>query len=193
MQTRDKNSEYKAIFIYGPAAVGKFTVANLICEKIGYKLIHNHSLIDAVKVIFDRGTENYSKIIHNLRMEFFHQVASVGANVVITHCYSNNYINTAVGMSDPEYVLAVKKIFEDAGIEISFVHLKADEEALSHRVVSESRKGKKLCEVDDLKEFMKDNDFETSAPIEGQLVIDSSKLEANEVADTIIKHFSLDN
>lgn len=183
----------KAIFIYGPAAVGKYTVANLLCEKLNYKLVHNHALIDAVKVIFDRGTENYYKTIHNLRIKFFEQIASVGANIVITHCYSNNFVNFAVGVSDPEYVLSVKKIFEDAGMEICFVHLKADYEALSHRVVSESRKGKKLCDVDDLKEFMKGHDFETSAPIEEQLMIDSSKLEAKEVADIIIKNFSLNS
>ena len=46
----------KVVFVYGPPAVGKLTVASLLAERTGFKLSHNHAIIDAVVPLFDYGT-----------------------------------------------------------------------------------------------------------------------------------------
>lgn len=43
------------IFIYGPPAVGKLSVANALAKLTGYRVFHNHLTIDLVRSIFDWG------------------------------------------------------------------------------------------------------------------------------------------
>ena len=40
------------IFIYGPPAAGKLTVATEIAALTGYKVFHNHLSIDCIEPIF---------------------------------------------------------------------------------------------------------------------------------------------
>ncbi len=42
----------KVIFLYGPPAVGKLTIAKVIAEKTGYKLLHNHLIVNPIAEIF---------------------------------------------------------------------------------------------------------------------------------------------
>ena len=41
------------VFLYGPPAVGKLTIAQELQKKLGYKLLHNHLLISVFDNIFD--------------------------------------------------------------------------------------------------------------------------------------------
>jgi deoxyadenosine/deoxycytidine kinase len=52
-----KNKKPTVVFIYGPIAVGKFTVAKMLSKKLGYKLSHNHHINDFIKEVF--GGSNY--------------------------------------------------------------------------------------------------------------------------------------
>jgi tRNA uridine 5-carbamoylmethylation protein Kti12 len=56
----------KLIFIYGPPAVGKLTVASELAKLTGFKLFDNHVSIDFVKSVFDYGTRRYWKLIENI-------------------------------------------------------------------------------------------------------------------------------
>jgi len=39
------------LFIYGPAAVGKLTVARELAKLTGFRLFHNHLTVDAVMAL----------------------------------------------------------------------------------------------------------------------------------------------
>lgn len=45
----------RMIFLYGPPAVGKLTVANLVSERTGFRVLHNHLTIDAITPVFAFG------------------------------------------------------------------------------------------------------------------------------------------
>ncbi len=53
----------KLVFIYGPPAVGKLTVATELVKLTGFKLFDNHVSIDFVKSVFEFGTRRYWKLI----------------------------------------------------------------------------------------------------------------------------------
>lgn len=53
----------KLIFLYGPPAVGKFTVGKVLVKLTGYKLFHNQLTSDLVESIFDRGVEPFSGFV----------------------------------------------------------------------------------------------------------------------------------
>ena len=46
----------RLVFLYGPPAVGKLTVAKALARLTGYKVFHNHLTIDLVASILDWGT-----------------------------------------------------------------------------------------------------------------------------------------
>ena len=46
----------KLVFIYGPPAAGKLTIARKVAEKAGLALYHNHMIVDAVGAVFPFGS-----------------------------------------------------------------------------------------------------------------------------------------
>ena len=46
----------KLIYLHGPPAAGKYTIAKALETKIGARIFHNHLTIDVAKAIFDFGT-----------------------------------------------------------------------------------------------------------------------------------------
>lgn len=57
----------KLIFIYGPPAVGKFTVARELASLTGFKLFDNHLTIDVVTSIFEHGSAPYFRALRKIR------------------------------------------------------------------------------------------------------------------------------
>ncbi len=41
------------VYLYGPPAVGKLTIATELARRTGFKVFHNHLSIDCVKPVFD--------------------------------------------------------------------------------------------------------------------------------------------
>jgi len=65
----------KLIFIYGPPAVGKLTVAQELAKITGYKIFHNHLTIDLLEPIFERGTTIFAKTVDKYRLELIEAAA----------------------------------------------------------------------------------------------------------------------
>jgi tRNA uridine 5-carbamoylmethylation protein Kti12 len=49
----------KLVFIYGPPAAGKLTVATELSRLTGFKLFHNHVSIQFVESLFEYGTRTF--------------------------------------------------------------------------------------------------------------------------------------
>jgi shikimate kinase len=181
------------IFIYGPIAVGKFTVAEILSKKLGYKLAHNHALNDFVQEVFDRHSYASDYMKDNLRPYLLEQAVKFKINLVSTHCYSHNYVSRT-GLSDPKYVETLEKKLNKLGARFYPVHLKANDKALLKRVSGYSRKRfKKLTNKKILKELLIESykDYKTSPRLKNNFVIDNTNLSPKKVADMIIKHFKI--
>jgi tRNA uridine 5-carbamoylmethylation protein Kti12 len=74
----------KLVFIYGPPAVGKLTVATELAKLTGFKLFDNHVSIDFVKSVFEYGTRQYWKLIEEYRISMFKQAAKHGIDTIFT-------------------------------------------------------------------------------------------------------------
>jgi tRNA uridine 5-carbamoylmethylation protein Kti12 len=42
----------RLVLLYGPPAVGKLTIAKVLANKIDYKLLHNHLIVNPIAEIF---------------------------------------------------------------------------------------------------------------------------------------------
>ncbi len=180
------------IILYGPIAVGKLTVANILAKKLGYVVAHNHALNDAVTDIFPRGSKEYAQVIPKMRTTFLKEITQTGTNFIVTHCYAHDHINPVTGLSDPKYVQNQKQRLSRFGARVCVIHLKADPQVLFERVQGISRnQWKKLTDVKAMKKLAVEKDWQTSAPIRDQLIIDTTHLKPEKTAEMIIKHFSL--
>jgi hypothetical protein len=52
----------RVVFIYGPVASGKLTVARALAERTGMALFHNHLVVDAVGAVFPFGSEAFVRL-----------------------------------------------------------------------------------------------------------------------------------
>src|SRR3989338_4135494 len=176
-----------AIIIYGMVAVGKLTVAKALQKELGYKLTHNHLVSDLVLSIFDRGTLEGNRLIERLRYELYEEAINQGVSVIITHCYSHDYVSPT-GLSDPDYLKTLEEKLEASGAKTLFIHLQADNQVLLERVQGESRhEYRKLTDVAKMSEYLEDKklDVRTSAPVKNNLVIDNTNMSVEDVVKLI--------
>ena len=176
------------IVLYGPVAAGKLTVGEILSEKLGYKLSHNHLINDLVRSVYDKGTLGGERLIEEFRIKFYEEVVKSGISFIITHTYSNNFVSKT-GLSDPEYMKKLEAIFEKHNANAIFIHIKSNKETLIDRVSHQSRKRfRKLTDKEEMKKLLENNDFDTSAPVKNNVVIDNSNFTPEETASKIIEY-----
>ena len=54
------------VFLHGPAASGKLTVGRELSRRPGYRLFHNHLVVDAVTAVFEFGSESFVRLREKL-------------------------------------------------------------------------------------------------------------------------------
>lgn len=83
------------VIIFGPPAVGKMTVGHELCKATGFKLFHNHALIEPVLDIFPFGSPPYvpagggrvrshNGLLDHLRIDNNHLTAPAAAAQIVT-------------------------------------------------------------------------------------------------------------
>lgn len=123
----------KLIFLYGPPASGKYTIAKALSQKTGYKLFHNHLTVDLAKGVFDYGTEPFWSLIHKIRLDVFEKTAKENiSGMIFTYVYEKD--------SDDKFIKQVIEKIESNGGEIIFIQIYCDKQILLKRVNEESRK-----------------------------------------------------
>ena len=181
------------IFIYGPIAVGKLTVAEVLSKKLGYKLAHNHHINDFVREIFDRGSHASHIMKEELRYYVLETIVRAKVDVIATHCYSDNFVSST-GLSDLKYVKTLEKKLTKLGAKFCPVHLMASNTELFKRVGLNSRKRfHKLVSKKIMKTYLTraGNDHQASPRLQNNFVIDNTNISAKKAASMVIKHFKL--
>ncbi|WP_152361434.1 AAA family ATPase [Microlunatus speluncae] len=78
------------VYLYGPPAVGKLTVATELARLTGFRLFHNHLSIDCVKPVFDFGTEPFWRQVHAIREGMLTEAARSGTSLIYTIVYAGS-------------------------------------------------------------------------------------------------------
>lgn len=173
------NITMNLVFIYGPPAAGKLTVAKELAALTGYKLFHNHLTYDFIHGIF--GDTNTDDLNHRVRLEVFKQaVKSDFPGMIFTFVYGYGL--------DEDFVKSVINIVESAKGHVYFVQLVCDKKTLYKRVIEASRKDfKKINNAPALDEMFNKYDILTTLPskIHPTLVIDNTNQDAVDVSQLI--------
>ena len=172
------------VFVYGPPASGKLTVAEELASRTGFRLLHNHATIDAVTPLFDFGEPRFFRLVRQLRLALVEAAAEAGLNVAVTYAYASPHDDDVV----EEYV----DLYERRGGRVLFVQLEAPDEELLRRVGSPSRgEHGKLTDADALRDFITRYDFRTPVPFEPNLTVDTTLLSPSEAAALIVERYGL--
>jgi chloramphenicol 3-O-phosphotransferase len=73
------------VYIYGPPAAGKLTVARRLAELSGLPLFHNHLTVDAVTSVLPFGSEAFRAVLHRFRLDVFETAVSTGQSLIFTN------------------------------------------------------------------------------------------------------------
>jgi len=170
----------KLVFIYGPPATGKLTVAKELSKITGYNIFHNHLTVDLIEPILKFGEKNFFEISSRLRLEMMELAAKNNVNLIFTFCYVRD-------THDDQFVKDVIKKVEKYKGKVCFVQLYSDKKELCKRVVGESRKAHgKIRTAKKLNSCLKQYNLFLPIPFVKNLNIDNTKISAKKVA-TMIK------
>ena len=186
-------STKKLLILFGPAAVGKMTVGKELAELTGLKLFHNHMTIELVIPFFDFGTLPFKRLVKEFRERILQEVAqSELPGLIFTFVWALNEAE------DRAYVDDLTQIFAEAGADIYYVELQADQAVRLQRNKTEYRLSQKptkrnlqfsennLLEMDANYQLNSDGDFFYE---KNYLKIDNTHLTAEETAVKIKEHF----
>ena len=174
----------KLVFIYGPPAVGKLTVATELAELTGFKLYHNHVSVDFVKSVFEFGTPTFWRLVDKFRREILEEAAKGGINTIFTFVYGKGI--------DDEFVKDIVRRVESHGGKVCFVRLQCDRKVLLSRVGNRSRKELgKLTTKSGLVRMFRRFDLEAEVQAAKSLSIDTSNRSPRQIAREIARHYRL--
>lgn len=174
----------KMIFLYGPPAVGKLTVAKELAKLTGYKLFHNHLTVDLVSSLYEWGSSKYWEYLRSIREQLLANLAKDDINIIFTFVY-------AAG-EDEEVMERMFKKVEEKGGEVLLVQLKTSVEKLKERIVAEDRRQfKKMHKTESLDSWLEQYRLFEAYPNRHNFVVDNSEITPKKVAELIVQKYNL--
>ena len=170
------------VYLYGPPAVGKLTVATELQRQTGFRLFHNHLTVNALREVFEFGTDAFTAVLHRTRLDVFETAAADGIDLIFTN-------NSVWAVPDgrrrfAEFADRARERTQSGGGRAVFVQLVAPIDVLEDRVDSRSRRQHgKLVDPTLLNEMLELYDPTPLHP--GDLMIDTSVLSPNQAAQVI--------
>ncbi|WP_207540944.1 shikimate kinase [Sabulicella rubraurantiaca] len=121
----------RLLFIYGPVASGKLTIARLVAQRAGLSLFHNHLIVDAVAAVFPFGSQEFVRLREHFWIETFSAAAKVGQSLVFTFAPEPTVA--------ADFPARVSHLVEALGGEVIFVALDLASDEQERRLVDPSR------------------------------------------------------
>jgi len=167
------------VYLYGPPASGKLTIAEQFARLSGYPLFHNHLTVNAVRAVFPFGSPPFTDVLHRVRLDVFETAARSGLSLIFTN---NSAWSGADGYSRfCAFAARARGVFEGGGGRVRFVRVTAPQAILEQRLDEQSRREHgKLLEIDRLRELTDGLDQTSLYP--DDLVIDTSQMSPEDAA-----------
>jgi hypothetical protein len=157
----------KLIFIYGMPASGKLTVAQELVAITGYKLFHNHLVVDLLQTVFEFGSPQFVALREEFWLSIFDQAARSGLPGLIFTFAPESTVR-------PEFIGNVIRTVGNAGGEVDFVELTCPVHELKRRMGGLSRlQYKKLTSVALFEELHAEGAFEADYMPKPKLSVDT--------------------
>lgn len=175
------------LYLYGPPAAGKLTIAEKVQARTHFRLFHNHLTVNSIREVFDFKTAPFVELVQRIRLDVFATAMRYETDLIFTN-------NSAWGGADARarfsaFAGEAKGVVEQAGGACLFVQVTAPLAALEARVGDPSRQSHgKLLDVSRLRELVLELD---DSPLSSSdLRIDSSRTSPDVAASLIVDAIS---
>jgi hypothetical protein len=171
------------VFIHGPAASGKLTVARELSRMTGFRLFHNHLTVDAVTAVFDFGSEPFVLLREQIWLSIFREAAQRNVSLIFTFTPERtvraSFINTTLDA------------VESVGGRVLFVRLTCPMDELERRIADASRAHfGKLRSLELFRELNQAGEFDYPKLPDSGLSIDTNLTSPTQAAARICEFFS---
>lgn len=174
----------RLIFIHGPAASGKLTVARELSALTGIRVFHNHLVVDALRAAFDFGSEPFVRLREEFWLSVFADSAKLGRSLIFTF----NPERTVRSRFIADTVAAVER----HGGTVCFAALTVSGAEQERRIDAASRhEFGKLTSLEHLKALRADGAFDFPPLPDQGLTIDTETTPPGAAARRISAHFGL--
>lgn len=169
----------RLIFIYGMPATGKLTVGRELASKTGYKLFHNHLVVDLLLSVFEFGSPEFIQ----LREEIWLSVIEAACRAAIPGLIFTFAPERTVSQT---FVSEVQTIVTDQEASLDFVKLVCPLDQLKRRMGGATRSEfGKLTSVELFEQLLADKVFDTPAMPDALVTIDTSACSPSQAAHHI--------
>jgi len=169
----------QVVFIFGPTASGKLTIAREVAGLTGFKLFPDHLAVDLVNSVFESGMRPYVRIREWAWTEVLREAVHMNLSLVFTFkpqaTIRSSFISHAC------------VIIERLGGDIVFVELTCPEAVIESRIENDDRRAlHKLASIEDYRRQRDQGAFQFRTMPTPALKIDTSECSPGEAAARIV-------
>lgn len=176
-------SSPKVIFIHGPAASGKFTIARELARLTGLPLFHNHLTVDLLLALFPFGSPEFIHHRERIWKDLMTDAIARGDSLIFTF-HPESTVN-------PDFPQALQSSISKAGGQVHFVEIQCSEEELECRIEAPSRREfQKLSSLELYRQLKQEGAFDYPS-ISSECVVNSSQTTPEKSAHSIAANLHL--
>jgi chloramphenicol 3-O-phosphotransferase len=165
------------LFLHGPPASGKLTVARELETLTGFRLFHNHLAVDLLESVFEFGSPPFVDLREQLWLSVFRQAARTQVSLIFTFAPERTV--------RPEFPDAALSAVRSEGGRVLFAALRCSESELERRLSDPSRSAfGKLRSVEQYRELRNSGAFEYPR-LRADIELDTGALSPREAAQRI--------
>lgn len=178
------------LILHGYPGCGKLTTANLLAPMLpGFKLFHNHLVIDVLNKLFAFGTESFRKYREQIWLDLMAEAGRNGDSLIFTYCaewtMSPDFLNRLHEAFEAAGSEAMKRNNKDGKGKVLYVHLDCDIDTVRERLANESRKDyEKLTSVELFDMILSRGAFDVVQP-KADFVVNVAKCDPEDTAKKI--------
>ena len=171
------------VFVHGPAACGKLTVAREIARVTGFRLFHNHLTVDLATALFDFGSPGFVALREAIWLTALQEAARREQSLVFTF--------QPEATVRPGFPQEVFESVEREGGRVHFVALHCPEALIEQRVEEASRSAfGKLRSVEQYRRLRDGGAFDFPPMPEPALRLDTGETSPEENARRVAAHLA---
>jgi hypothetical protein len=163
------------VVLHGLPATGKLTIGRQLAVLTGFKLFHNHLVVDTLLSVFEFGSPAFVDLREALWLSVFERAARDGVPGMI-------FTFTPESTVRDSFIPALTRTMHQQGGKVSFVELTCPLDILRERIAAPSRQGGKLVSVELFDQLCAAGTFARPVMPKSDLAIDTSRIEPDAAA-----------
>jgi hypothetical protein len=121
----------KLLFLHGPPAAGKYTIARAVADATGLPLFHNHLIVDAVHAVFPFGSPAFVELRERFWLDVIRAAVAEDRSLIFTFQPEPSV--------SPRFAEQLASVVAAAGGETIFVQLRLDLAGQTARIANDDR------------------------------------------------------